>query len=287
MATSFEHVHGPGGLSLLRLVNGDALAELCPERGALVTRLCAGDDELLYLDEETLADRARNVRGGIPVLFPMAGKLPGDAYADGGRTYALTQHGFARNRAFEVTARELDASSVRATCRLAADPATLAAYPWPFELTLTFTLQAARLLIDATLANHGDRPMPHALGYHPYFRVDAAHKGDVRVETDATLAFDNRAGAVVPWAAPDFTQGELDLHLVNHTLPGTVLSRRPLRPVRLEWDEAFTTLVLWTLPGRPFVCAEPWTAPTGALAKSEARLVGPGTSETLRFAIGW
>lgn len=286
MSARIESIDGPGGLPLLRLSTGDALAELCPERGALMTRLRIAGDELLYLDESTFVDRTKNVRGGIPILFPIAGSLPNDTYeADDGRPRTLPQHGFARTRPFEVVASETGDFGARVTCRLSDDADSLAAYPWRFELGVTFTLQPNRLLVDTTIVNRDTRSLPHALGFHPYFRVDLARKGDVYVQTDATEAFDNVKKAETAFVNPDFGTGEIDLLLRDHALPGTLLSRPPMRPVRLEWDDAFTTLVLWTLPERPFVCVEPWTAPAGALATSEPRTLDAGASETLRWII--
>jgi galactose mutarotase-like enzyme len=285
MTASISQVKGPGGLALLRLEHEDTVAEVCPERGALVTRLAVGGDELLYLDEETLADRTRNVRGGVPLLFPFGGRLPGDAYAVGAESHQLKQHGFGRNRPFAEIGREVGASGVRVTYRLTDDPETLAGYPFPFALELTYTLQPGWLALDARIENRGARPVPHALGWHPYFRVAAGAKGQARLETDATRALDNQAGQEVEYGPPDFDAGEIDLHLLDHTLPGTLLSRPPLRPIRLDWDDAFETLVLWTLPGRPFVCVEPWTSPAAAFARGEARAVAPGAVEVRRFAI--
>jgi galactose mutarotase-like enzyme len=67
---------------------------IVPERGAIVTRFRARGRELLYLDDATLRDRTKNVRGGIPILFPSPGKLEGDHFTRGGREGAMKQHGF-------------------------------------------------------------------------------------------------------------------------------------------------------------------------------------------------
>ena len=78
---------------MITLRADEALAEVVPERGAICSRLRIGGSEVLYLDPATLADPTKNVRGGIPVLFPIAGKPdPGSA---------LKQHGFARNLPWE------------------------------------------------------------------------------------------------------------------------------------------------------------------------------------------
>src|SRR5260221_1405602 len=113
---------------------GDVSAEVAPWRGALVTQLRVGATDVLYLDRATLDDPAKTVRGGIPLLFPFAGKL-----ADG--TFALTgtqmkQHGFGRDRAWTVV--EIDSGSVR--MRLEADADTRAQWPYAFAAEHTVTL---------------------------------------------------------------------------------------------------------------------------------------------------
>jgi D-hexose-6-phosphate mutarotase len=47
---------------------------ICPERGGIVISFGVNGQELLYLNKETLYDRNKNIRGGIPILFPISGK---------------------------------------------------------------------------------------------------------------------------------------------------------------------------------------------------------------------
>src|SRR5689334_7203482 len=77
---------------------------LAPSRGGMATRLSLGGKHLFFLDESTLRDTTKNVRGGNPVLFPSPGKLAGDAWARDGQRGELKQHGFARNLAWKVAA---------------------------------------------------------------------------------------------------------------------------------------------------------------------------------------
>ena len=74
-------------LESLRLEDGGAAVTLAPSRGGMVTRFSIGEVPVLFLDESTLRDPSKNVRGGIPVLFPIAGKLPADRYEVDGRTF--------------------------------------------------------------------------------------------------------------------------------------------------------------------------------------------------------
>ncbi len=66
---------GPAGLEVYFLSDGDAEVQVVPARGALVTRFQVRGVDLLFLDEATLGDLSKNVRGGVPLLFPNPGRL--------------------------------------------------------------------------------------------------------------------------------------------------------------------------------------------------------------------
>src|SRR5215475_13884127 len=261
----------------VRLSRGDCEAWLAPARGGMVTRFSVGSEDVLYLDEATLADPSRNVRGGVPVLFPVAGKLAPDTLP--GATAPLPQHGFARNRAWRVVAEEPH----RAVLALEADATTRAAYPHDFALTFKYTLGDAALAIEQHFENRGTAPMPIHWGIHPYFAVP--DKAAARVATDATTAWNNVTGARVPFSGVDFASGEVDLHLLDHRPAGTRLTRPGARDVVLGWGSDQRVLVLWTLPGRPFICVEPWSAPANALQTGGGIVVAPGGTHASRVDI--
>jgi len=261
----------------IRLGHGDSDAWLAPARGGMVTRFSVAGEDVLYLDEATLADPSKNVRGGIPILFPIAGKLAPDTLP--GAKSPLPQHGFARNRPWHVVAEEPD----RAVLELEADAATRAAYPHDFAVRFTYTLGDATLAIEQRFENRGTAPMPIHWGIHPYFAVP--DKAAARVATDATTAWNNVAGAREPFSGVDFGSGEVDLHLLDHRPAGTRLSRPGARDVVLDWSADHRVLVVWTLPGRPFVCVEPWSAPANALQTGRGIVVPAGQTHVSRVTI--
>jgi galactose mutarotase-like enzyme len=265
------------------LTDGGSRVELVPERGALVSRFIVEGEPILFLDESTLADPTKNVRGGIPVLFPSPGVLPGGTYPADGRDQPMRRHGFARDLPWEVRTQEAS----RVVMALGHSEQTLREFPWRFEALLAVTLVGSALHLSFTAENRDSRPMPLHLGYHPYFFVPHAHKASATVETDASRAWDNRQGATVGFSGLDLTGPEVDMHLLDHSLQGTTLERGPgLRPVELAWSPSFTTLVVWTLAGRDFVCVEPWTAPGGALKTGQGLLtVAPGATFASEFEI--
>ena len=113
-----------------------ALAVLAPSRGGILTRLRVGGREVLYLDQATFEDRAANVRGGNPVLFPSPVSLPGDAFEREGVRGSMKQHGFARTLPWEIVGTSTQGAA-SATLRLRSSEGTRAQYPWDFTAEYT------------------------------------------------------------------------------------------------------------------------------------------------------
>lgn len=280
--------HGPvphttASADLLELRDDDARSAvtLVPGRGAIVTHFSVGDRQILFLDEATLRDPTKNVRGGVPLLFPSPGRLAGDRFERDGRSGSMKQHGFARDLAWRVGALGgASAQEARATLTLESSDATLAMYPWPFRATLDVALRGRALRMDVAIDNPGTAPMPFAFGIHPYFEV--RDKAGARIATRATRAFDNVSKTVVPFHGFDLTAKEVDLHLLDHGSADSSLTWADGARLDVRASPEFTRWVVWTLAGRDFVCLEPWTAPADALNSGESLIaIDPGATRRL------
>ncbi len=273
------------GAHLLADDASSSMVGIVPRRGGIAARFRVGSRELLYLDPSTLSDPSKNVRGGIPVLFPIAGRLAGDGYRVGDQPYALRQHGFARNLPWRVEGRDTEREA-SVTLALDSTPETLGMFPWPFRVSIRFSLVAASLTLWQEYRNNGDTPMPLHAGFHPYFHVPQADKAGTIIETDATTAFDNTNKTTGPLGVIDLTRAEVDMHLLDHKSRVARLRRPDGSAVRLEMEGTFKTLVVWTLAGKDFVCLEPWTAPADALNSGVGLLwVPPGGAIRTHFSI--
>jgi galactose mutarotase-like enzyme len=266
-------------LETVKLEDGESVAYLAPGRGGMVTRFEVGSRPVLFLDEATLLDETKNVRGGVPVLFPSPGPLAGGRFDRDGRSGAMRQHGFARERAWSV--EEAGRARPRArevTLSLASDDATRAQFPWAFRASYRYALAGTTLRIEQRFENRGAAPMPFAAGFHPYFCVPDAEKSAARIPTGATRAWDNvakREIALEPGAPIALAGREVDLHLVDHGAARAELVLGGGERVVVSGSPAFSRWVIWTLPGRDFVCLEPWTAPANALNTGESLMVVP------------
>jgi galactose mutarotase-like enzyme len=261
-----------------RLVDHERDAEvvMAPMRGGMVTRFRVGADDLLFLDQATLRDHTQNVRGGIPILFPFAGRLSNDVFTLDGERVPMPQHGFARKVPWRIAATETaDAAAI--TLELEHSEATLQVWPFRFRLTFRYALRDETLTITERYQNLGDRPMPMHPGLHPYFRVADWTKRHARLETTATMAYDNRTGLRRALTGPiELGSGEVDLQLLDHGQTRVRLVRPGAPAVDLAYDRADTVVTVWTQPSRDFVCLQPWTRPSDAVNQGQALLVAPG-----------
>jgi galactose mutarotase-like enzyme len=104
-------------------------------------------------------------RRHAPLLFPIVGRLKNDELRHRGKTYPMTQHGFARDHRFEWTMREPN----RCTLVLTDDAATRQRYPFAFRLAVTYALQHADLDVLLEITNTGEEILPASIGAHPAF----------------------------------------------------------------------------------------------------------------------
>ena len=266
---------------------GDQL-RVVPERGGLVTSWVCEGRERLYFDAERFADPAKSVRGGIPVLFPICGNLPGDTLVLPRGTFPMAQHGFARDLPWSLEALA-DGQGLRLT--LEDSPTSQAAYPFAFGLTLDYRLEPGALAIRATVHHHAGPqnrpdPMPFALGLHPYFAVSALEAAVVQGLPEHCV---NHL-TMEPAATLEQLQqlaGGIDL-LAGPAAGVCLLDQATGQGVELQTTAPLDLAVVWTDPPRPMVCLEPWTAPRGALASGDRCLrLEPGEQLQLqcRYAL--
>jgi galactose mutarotase-like enzyme len=288
VAVRYEVIQTEDPLETHLLVDHEAKARvvLAPARGGMVTRFIVGDTNVLYLDADTLRDPTKNVRGGIPVLFPIAGRLADDKYQVDGVTYTMKQHGFARGLPWAIVDQATDGGA-RLGLALTPNHVTRPQFPFDFRLAITYVLSEGRLTVQMRVTNPGGRPLPVHPGLHPYFQLADRNKRTARVLTDATQAFDNRTGSTVALREPiDLAGDVVDLHVLDHW-PRTVRLTRPEdRDLELSLGVPDRVLVVWTERGRDFVCVEPWAAQRNAMNEGRALVIPPGGSYETSFSIG-
>ncbi|MEQ4481182.1 aldose epimerase [Cohnella silvisoli] len=279
--TQYEINELVDGFTLYELkdANTDSLVRICPERGGIVIGCRLHGQELLYLDRETFLNPQANIRGGIPVLFPIAGQLVDGQYEWAGQTYKMKNHGVARILPWDVEATHTDGSAA-ITLVLHSNIETLAAFPFEFELRFTYRLQDGALSIEQQYVNHSQQVMPMVSGFHPYFATEGKN---LTYGTDAATMLDYNDKQKKPFNGSLNLEGMVEsAALLDARKPEITFPLTKGRNVRLSYSDQFRYVVLWSVEGKPFVCVEPWTALNEALNdKQELLMVAPGATQNL------
>jgi galactose mutarotase-like enzyme len=209
--------------------------------------------------------------GRAPLLFPIVGVLEGGTYRLGTKRYPLARHGFARGKLFSIDS----ASSSAASFGLAADESSLQVYPFQFELKVHYELNGATLSVTTSIGNQGNAPMPASFGYHPGFRWPlpfgqsrSSHFIEFECDEPAPARRIDSAGLLTPDRHPT-PIAHRRLTLADSLFQDDVLifdqinSRSVLYGsndgprIKIGFPDT-PYLGVWTKPGAPFICIEPW-----------------------------
>ena len=247
------------------ITSGGLTAQIDP-RGAQLSSLKTQDlRELLWNgDPAVWAGRA-------PLLFPIVGVLAGGVYRLGPKSYPLSRHGFARDKTFALQ----NSSPTGATFRLRADESTHSVYPFQFELDVHYEITGAKLALTTSIRNLGATDMPASFGYHPGFcwplpfgRPRASHYIEFENDEPAAVRRIDAAGLLTPErdATPVANRRleladalfERDVLIFDQIKSRSVTYGGNQGPrLRIGFPDA-AYLGVWTKPGAPFVCIEPW-----------------------------
>ena len=297
------------GEPAVTLAAGELEATFLPGLGLLGTSLRHRGEELLALPGGVEGYRAGHVTG-LPILAPWANRLPAWRYRAAGVEVdlegldlhtdpaGLPIHGTLVAQPgwrLERLAAEADRAVLEAGFDYGARPELLAAFPFPHRLTVTATLQGASLAVATTLAATGERPVPVAFGWHPYFRLPGAPRAAWRLLLPARthLELDDRGlptGKAADEPAEAAPVGERtfdDLYVLDADPAERRLGLEAAgRRLVVGYGDGYDHAQVFAPPGAEFVCLEPMTAPTAALATGATPLVAPGDSFSARFTIG-
>lgn len=171
-----------------------------------------------------------------PVLFPTVGCLPDDAATSAAGPVHLKRHGVARLYEHEI----VEAAEDHVRYQLESSQETLAAFPYPFRLNMTYALADGALEQRFEVTNTGGRDLPFQLGGHPAFSVPVP--GTDEAYEDYELRF------AEAWDASSPAINDAGLYDWDTMLP--VLEGQDALPVTHELFERHLTVTLTDVPGR-------------------------------------
>jgi galactose mutarotase-like enzyme len=280
------NAHQNNKFKVYELANSDANSwlKVVPERGGIITGFGVKGEEMLFLNKETLENPEKNIRGGIPILFPISGQLENGEYEWNGTVYQMKNHGVARNLPWEVIETIADASQASISLSLKSNADTKKAFPFAFELIFTYVLTAEGLTIKQQYRNNSDAPMPIYAGFHPYFKTNSKN---LLYQTDATSYVDyndmERKEINGSLDLTDKKESFILMDAVKREISFELPDRK--KNITLTYGDEFKYVVIWQENNQEFVCVEPWMAMTNELnRKEELVMIQPG--ETLTTTMG-
>ena len=210
-----------------------------------------------------------------PVLFPNVGKYYGGHFTYNGTDYPMGQHGFARDTEFEQAA----SGENFVTYRLCADEESKKVYPFDFVLEVTHRLNGNRLTVEWNVKNTDNKEMYFTIGGHPAFNVNVLPDTDFE---DYSLVF-KEGTEKLSYVLLDAESGtaigdkvyELELTDSKYALKKDMFDKDALvfDGGQIEWaalalpdgkpyialeSKGFPNFGIWSKPGAPYVCLEPW-----------------------------
>lgn len=269
-------------MSEIVLKHRDLQATILPVRGALISSLKQGNFEILKLTEEFNPTGSGWPAGGIPFLFPVAGrsfsKGIAGRYDAFDKEWPMPIHGFSYGMPWAVKTH----SDHSAILVLSSSETSLSIFPWKFNIEYHVSLENQTLELKSIITNLGcvessDFPMPVAPGFHPYFSTSTENGTSGQ---NLSLKFKpknflrvNAAGKVDKQA--DFSIEETYSLDQPHFSNGIFVVDSPAKfqleskewKVQVESSYA-KYLVFWTKDRNIFQCIEPWFGVPDALGFS-------------------
>jgi galactose mutarotase-like enzyme len=254
-------------ISMIVSIKNEHLAVEFSTKGAELQRVVGTDSRINYM----WSGDANFWAKFSPVLFPIVGALKDNTYHYAGSTYQMSRHGFARDMDFEH--KIIGDAEIAFTLRHT--ESTLAIYPFPFELTITYRLQGASVQCNYQVHNPGSQNMLFSIGGHPAFAAPLNNEGSyadyyLQFNEDEELTYhhivDNLIAnetttmplkdKMLPLKHELFYEDALVLKQLksNHV---RLLNTRNYNGLNFHF-EGFPYFGIWAAKDANFVCLEPW-----------------------------
>ena len=164
----------------IEIGDGKLSAKIAPNNGGMVAQLTIGETDVLMFNEGAIELTPMSA-GGSPVMFPFPSKTKDDTYVVGGRKYSMPFHGLVKNAAFAVKSKTDNSVTL---WRDGSGSEKEANYPFDYVLEVEYKVTGNSLFSTAFVTNKSDEPLPHYLGWHPYFK--ATDKAALKFEHSMT-----------------------------------------------------------------------------------------------------
>lgn len=279
---------------MIELVAGELAAVFAPDVGMVGCSLRHRGDELLGQRGGLEKYRESGSSFGIPLLHPWANRLDRDVDSPRVRRdpNGLPIHGLlTASPCWEVVSN--DSQRLSAALDFSAHENLMSGFPYPHELRIEVELEASRLTITTRLRATGDDPVPISFAWHPYLTLPGVARSDWEVELPVRrrAQLDERGIPTGESEAVEIAPAALGEREYDDLFPE--LADAPVfalagggRRLEVAFEAGYPVAQVYAPAGQEFICFEPMTAPTNALASGDGlRHAEPGEPLAARFSI--
>jgi aldose 1-epimerase len=233
---------------------------------------------------------------GIPLLHPWANRLGGFSYGAvtidrDSPEIRLEEHGLPIHGVRSATHGWETVEALQTRLVAGRDLRGLAEFPFDHRIEVAAELAGARLTITATVTPLGDRPVPIAFGFHPYFALPGVPRAEWVLELPVRqhLLLDAN---MIPTGERE-PAGELDGPLGARTFDDgytvdpagvTFVLAGGGRRIEVAFEQGYPFAQIFAPAAQDLVCFEPMTAPADALRHSPGT-VAAGDSFSAQFSV--
>nr|WP_070959560.1 aldose 1-epimerase [Hyphomonas sp. Mor2] len=279
------------------LAKGDMLLELDPCAGGSISKLKHRDLDVLRPAPDRCGPAFDPRKYAAFPMTPFVGRIHNGQFTACGKSielhanlppepHAIHGHGWQDVWKVEKQAK----ISATLLYHHAAD-----AWPWTYDARQTFRLTEDGLIVELSVENLSDTPMPAGLGWHPYFPREGAtlivpttHIWNVEADSGENSPSDVK---IIEDLSRARIVQDLTLDTTFSVETGTIEINWPTHGVTLKSDPIFTHATIFVPPGEDYFCAEPIThAPNAVNSELGSDVTGlkwlePGQALTGRIRV--
>lgn len=288
----FYTIHSP---------DGTTQATISPEFGGFVSSLIfpflSGSREVLFLHDKGLNPTFSGLRGGVPFIFPICGRVTRNnqagVYEYDGKDYTLPIHGLSAYEKWEVLHHDKHSIALL----LKSNPRTLSLYPFQFEVILQWRVEHKKLVCHQVYRNlESEKAMPFYAGFHPYFLTPQSNTEKEKVTIDFKAVKRLKYNAALTEVIGEQLMIKTPISIMHADVNEQLFLFGENRGVRMCYpnDETiiinapsavFSYLQLYYERDKPFFCAEHWMGFPNAMNTGEVYWLKAGESEEAVYEI--
>ena len=257
---------------------------LTSKQGAELISLKVNGEEKIHQGEACVDANGKIYwKRQYPVLFPTVGKCKKNQSIINGKNYEMQIDGFAKDMQFEPVSKLDNFHSYI----LKSEKKLLDKYPYEFSLTVTYRTEENKLTTIYKVINEGNVDMPFGIGAKPAFKIDLEdlEKGNYYLEFEENedkihflYLVDGLVGTeyaknimdskrTIPLNLSTFGNDAIIMKGMTSSKVSLKKKSTDKKVLTMDFSE-FPYLGVWSKPGAPFICIEPWKGLSDSIKSS-------------------